>query len=281
MSPYVFLNGSFFPEKKALIHFTDLALHRGFAIFDFFRTQNGLPFMLDDHLDRFERSATILNLSIPYSRTAIETYVDELIQCHDYKMAGIKLILTGGEAIDGLTPTKSNFFMNILPITFPEEELYRTGARLLTAEYRRDIPEVKTVNYAKVISMRDQLAKAEAVDVLFTFQGEVYETSRSNFFVVEGDIIRTPASDVLQGITRKTVMRLANDAGYQIEAGPISLESAYKADEAFITGTTKKIMPVVDLDGTKIGNGLPGQKTEHLKSLFAEFERNWNAVTRA
>lgn len=237
--------------------------------------------MIEDHLDRFEKSAASLDLELPYSRVSIIKFVDQLIGDHKFETAGIKFILTGGESLDGLTPTKSNFIINIQPITFPENELYDRGVKLITTEYRRDIPEVKTVNYAKVISMRHQLVEAGAVDVLFTFQGEVYETSRSNFFQVQDNVIRTQAQNILGGITRKIVMNLARKAGYQLEVGSLSLEGVFQADEAFITGTTKKVMPVVNIDGQRIGNGLPGEKTRHLGQLFAEFEQSWNAVTKA
>ena len=281
MSSNIFLNGSFLPPEEATIHVSDLAIHRGFAIFDFFRTQNGVPFMIEDHLDRFEKSAACLNLELPYSRESIMKFVDQLLTDNNYETAGIKLILTGGESLDGLTPNKSNFIINIQPITFPADEVYHTGVKLITTEYRRDIPEVKTVNYAKVISLRDKLVDAGAVDVLFNFQGEVYETSRSNFFQIQGDVITTQGRNVLSGITRKIVMALAKEAGYQVEEGSLTMDRVYQADEAFITGTTKKIMPVVDINGRKIGKGLPGEKTKHLEQLFAEFEQNWNTVTRA
>lgn len=281
MSSYVFLNGAFLARNDASIHVSDLAIQRGFAIFDFFRTQNGVPFMIEDHLDRFEKSAALLNLEMPYSRLSIQKFVDQLMSYSKYETAGIKLILTGGESLDGLTPTSSNFIINIQPITFPDNEMYRTGVKLITTEYRRDIPQAKTVNYAKVISMRDQLVDAGAVDVLFKFQGEVYETSRSNFFLIKEDVIKTQKQDVLKGITRKIVIELAREAGYRVEEGSLSVDWVYQADEAFITGTTKKVMPVVDLNGRRIGKGVPGEKTKHLRQLFAEFEKNWNVVTRA
>jgi len=240
MSSYVFVNGVLLPEAEALVHFSDLAIHRGFAIFDFFRTQNGVPFMLEDHLDRFENSAADLNLSLHYSRSSISNYVDELVSHHRYETAGVKLILTGGESQDGLTPAQSNFFISIQPITFPDQDIYNKGARLISTEYRRDIPTVKTVNYAKVISMRDQVDQADAVDVLFKFQGEVYETSRSNFFLVHDDIIKTRGQDVLSGITRKIVLQLAQEAGFKVDQGSPLIETVFLAEESLSPQTGQR-----------------------------------------
>lgn len=112
------------------------------------------------------------------------------------------------------------------------------------------------------------------MDVLYHKNGEVSEVSRSNFFVVKNGTVITPDKHVLYGITRKKTIQLAKEI-CPVEERTVTIGEVANADECFITGTTKKVMPVVEIDGKPIGNGKPGRITRQLMALFRDFEENY------
>jgi len=274
MSNYVFLNGQIIPEEEAFFPISDLSIQRGYAIFDFFRTQNGEPFMIDEHLDRFHRSALLMKLSLPFEIPSIKKAIYDLLSKRPYKESGFKILLTGGSSPSGISPGKSRLLITHQPITFPDEANFKDGIGLISHEYKRDIPEAKTTNYAMAISLDQKLKDYQAIDVLYHFHGFLSETSRSNIFLVKGENVITPGSDVLMGVTRQKVISLARKF-FEVEERKVKFEELGDCNECFITGTTKKVMPVVRMDDLVIGAGKPGPVTRKIMELFAEFEKNW------
>jgi branched-subunit amino acid aminotransferase/4-amino-4-deoxychorismate lyase len=135
-------------------------------------------------------------------------------------------------------------------------------------EYHRTIPTAKTINYIMGVYMLPDMLAAGAEDVLFHFGGLVYETTRANFFIVkEDDTIVTAGTGILAGVTRKKTLEVAR-RHYRVEERELSVEEMKSAREAFITSSTKNIMPVVQVDEDRIGNGKPGRVTQHLMDLL-------------
>jgi len=274
MTNYVFLNGKIIPEDEAYFPISDLSIQRGYAIFDFFRTQNGEPFMIDEHLDRFHRSAKLMKLPLPIDITALKKAIYDLQSKRPWKESGFKILLTGGSSPNGISPGTPRLLITHQPISFPDESNFIDGIGLISHEYKRDIPEAKTTNYAMAISLDQKMKTFQATDVLYHFHGFLSETSRSNVFLVKGEKVVTPDADVLMGVTRQKVIGLARDV-FEVEERKVKFDELRESNECFITGTTKKVMPVVRVDDSVIGKGKPGPVTRRIMKLFGEFEKGW------
>ncbi len=265
------LNHDLVDESEALVHVSDLALLRAYGIFDFFRTQGLRPLFLDDHLDRFYNSAAVLRLECPLGRDELKTLIFEMLETNKIRNSGVRLVLTGGESPNGYLPGNPTFFAINEPINPLPEWYFTKGIKLLSCEYLRDIPGIKSINYLVGIYKVPEQVKAGAQDLLYYWDGRVSEVTKSNFFIVNnsGEII-TPERNILKGITRKHVMKLA-EGKFPVYERDVFLDEVYAAAEAFITGTTRKVTPVVDIDGKKIGPGKPGPVTHSLMILFEKF----------
>jgi D-alanine transaminase/branched-chain amino acid aminotransferase len=271
MGEYFFLNGEILPASKAALKITDLALLRGFGIFDFMRTHHKTPFLMDRYLDRFFRSARLLDLEVPFTREYIQKIINQLLDKNQIFEAGIRMVLTGGYTENGYTPSSPNFFILIEKINFPPAEYYQNGIKLYFYHHQRELSQIKSINYISPIAIRNKIQAANAFDVLYYFNDQVLEVSRSNFFIVRDGKIVTPDTDILLGITRASVIELAKKY-YKVEERTITAAELWRADEAFMTGTTKKVLPVVQVGDKVIGNGSPGNITRHLMELYREFE---------
>jgi branched-chain amino acid aminotransferase len=159
----------------------------------------------------------------------------------------------------------------VAPVRAVPSHYYTAGATLITADLPRFMPSVKSINYIPAILGQQQARAAGAVEALYcTAAGVISECTTANFFVVARGQLITPDQDVLAGITRNVTLELAADV-MDVTLRPIRRAELSTVDEAFITSTTKEIMPIVRVDDTPIGNGRPGPLTQRLASLFHAF----------
>ncbi|MBK9736209.1 MAG: aminotransferase class IV family protein [Saprospiraceae bacterium] len=245
MSLYTYLNGHIIHDSEANIHVSDLGLLRGYGVFDFFRAIEGQPIFMDDHLDRFERSASFLGLRIPVSRQHIKDNILELIDLNHHTLLGIRLICTGGYSEDSYAPAITpNLVMLAKPFTF--HPVYK-GLKLMTEHHQRDMPTVKTTNYIHPISLLPLMHEIKADDVLYHFNGYISESSRSNICIIKDGILITPSQGILEGITRKKILNFAHEI-LPVEIRMVTLKETLKADEVFLCGSTKRISPVTSID---------------------------------
>ncbi len=267
--PYQLINGRNVPAGQALIPITDLGLLRAYAVFDYFRVLQGVPVFVDDHIDRLLQSAAMMEIVAPWSHAQLKGYVSDLIAANKAGDAGCRLVITGGYAEDGYSPSAPNIYglLHTLPEYAPAQ--FRDGARLISAEYMRDVPEVKSCNYIRSIRLRDAVRAADAVEILYHWQGRITECSRSNvFFVTADDVLVTPDADVLRGVTRRHVLALAKAAGIHIEERTVHFDETGQMAQAFISSSTKGVMPIIQIDDNQIGDGRPGQITRFLQQAF-------------
>jgi branched-subunit amino acid aminotransferase/4-amino-4-deoxychorismate lyase len=195
-----------------------------------------------------------------------------LIGRNKLEASGMKMILTGGYSPSGYEPAGPNLIITQQPLPLPAPAQLRNGISIITHSYIREIPEAKTINYTIGIRLIRQIREKGADDVLYHQEGIVTEFPRSNFFIVKQDnTVVTPAGGVLAGITRKKVLQLAAQS-YRAEAAPVRLEDILSASEAFMTSTTKRILPVVQVDGRMIGTGKPGPVTLALLEKLVRLE---------
>ncbi len=255
---FAYIHREIVPVEKAFLHVSDLSIQRGYGIFDFFKIQDGHPYFLDDYLDRFYNSASSMQLEVPHQRDELKNIIYSLIRKNNIAASGIKMILTGGYSADGYQPAEPNLIITQHNLTLPGEDQIKKGVKIITHEFVRDFASAKTINYSTGIWLINKVKESQAVDVLYHKHGIVSEFPRCNFFIVRNDnTVVTPAHHVLRGITRKNILRLAS-LKYKVEEGVVTLDDIASAKEAFLTSTTKRIVPVVKVNDTVIGDGKPG-----------------------
>jgi D-amino acid aminotransferase len=274
---YCYLNGKIMPENEAKVSIFDIGLLRGFGIYEALTIINGKVFMPDDHLARFRKSADFLKITIPATDEEIRHVMDELIIKNGFIRANIKFILTGGEAIGGIdynraTPTFYIFTEEWKPI---DEKNYTHGASVILHEHLREYPEFKTINYITAVPLQKKMKDAGALEALYTWRRQILECATSNFFIVANNKLLTPKDNILYGITRKVTIDLARKHGIRVEECNVSLEEVYGADECFITSSFKDVVPVVKVGNEVIGDGMVGEMTKKVISIFDEFTKNY------
>ncbi|MFO7822366.1 MAG: aminotransferase class IV [Cyclobacterium sp.] len=277
MKPYCFANDTITDSKEASLHPLDIGLIRGYAIFDFFRTVGTHPLFLEDYLKRFTLSAEKAGLPLDYSRDELRDIIYQLIEKNDHKDGGIRMVLTGGISANHFLPARGQLFIFCEPLMLPSQEKYKNGVKLLSVDYVRPLPAIKTTNYTYPCWLSLDWKSQGAEDVVYHHDGRVSESSRSNIFLVKQGQIYTPQRDILWGITRKKVMELAGN----ISLSDFSLEDLLNADEVFISSTTKRILPITRIDEVQVGHGKPGPHTRKLMTDFLTMEiENAGAVKR-
>lgn len=265
MAKWVFLDNCFVEEDEAVLSFKDLSFQRGYGIFDFFRLVGNEPLFLNDHLDRFFYSAAEMRLPVQLSKDEIKEAIAELIQKNNLPYTGIRLSLTGGTTEDGFNIGEPAFLLSQHSFTPPLAEQVQKGIRLLSCPHQRQLSHIKTIDYIMAVWLQPKRMASGADDLLYYQNGLITESPRSNFFLVTADNkVVTPADNVLAGITRKKVLQLAKEH-YTVEERAVAVEEIKEAKEAFITSTTKQILPVSQIDETMFSQK---KVTHHLLQLF-------------
>jgi branched-chain amino acid aminotransferase len=267
-----FINGEFIEEKKACLHISDLAIQRGYGVFDYCRTNDHVPVHLEDHIDRFLRSADIMQLQLPVCRESLVEIIHELIRKNEIAQSGIRMLLTGGYSPDSYEIIQPNLIVLQHPLVPLARGAFDKGIKIITHEYVREFPHAKTINYSMGIWLQRKIKEQGAVDVLYHQRGEVSEFPRANFFIVnKDDVIVTPKRNVLCGITRKKILEFSLK-GVSIEEGVVTLADIRAAKEAFMTNTTKRVLPIVQVDNITIGHGRCGEVTNLIDQLLVKEE---------
>jgi branched-chain amino acid aminotransferase len=264
-----YVDGRWVHPHEATISLNDVAVLRGYSVFESLRTYDRRPFHLDEHLERLFRSAALIDLEIPYTREDIARTILSVIERNVYKHASIRILVTGGESADGILPSGKPV-LAILLSPLPERDLesFAQGYKVITTHLQREAPEAKTTSYIAAIRALKEARRYGASDALFVNEhGHVLEGTRSNFFVFVGDALVTPRTGILFGVTRNVVLQLAQGR-FPVEERPVLFEELREISEAFITSSSREIMPVVQIDNLVIGDGKPGPRTYELEQRF-------------
>ncbi|MBI4945663.1 MAG: aminotransferase class IV family protein [Bacteroidetes bacterium] len=271
MNYYGYANGKILRKNDIKVGIGDLVLLRGYGAFDYMRTYNGVPFRVNDYLERFEQSAKGMKLKLPLKRKEIIAVIYKLLKKNHASVEkdfGIRLLLTGGYSLDSYLPSlKPNLFILIEDLPQYPAWYSEKGIKLMLCEHKREMSRVKTINYLTAIHLADERRKQKAQDTLYFYEGKILETTRNNFFLFHGNTLVTSKENVLQGITRKAVLALAQER-FKVEVRDVLKEELNMCSECFVTGTTRGITPVVQIDTKKIGKGKPGKNTKELLKMF-------------
>lgn len=276
------INGELKDKEEAKISVFDHGLLYGDGVFEGIRVYDCLIFKLEEHINRLFESAQSIMLKIPMSKEEIQKNVIETLKANGLRDAYIRILVTRGEGDLGLDPRKCEGNEKIIIIThkislYPEE-FYENGLEIVTVPTMRNLPEalnpqIKSLNYLNNI-----LAKIEAINngyeeaIMLDSLGYVAECTGDNIFTVKEGKIYTPPQcmGTLRGITRDTVLEIAEEKGISTNEHVITRHELYISDECFLTGTAAEIIPVVKIDGRKIGNGNPGSITKEMLEEFRE-----------
>ena len=271
---HLYFNGEISPLDTTLFKSNDLGILRGYGMFDYFRTYNGIPFRWDDYWQRFENSAKLLKLPLPLNQEEAAEILADLHALSGEAEVAFRFVLTGGYAPDSVNVVKPNFLIRTEALPQDNPAGLLKGIKVLPYQYVRDLPEIKTTNYVHMVLMAEEMKKQGASDLLFHKDGEISELTRSNFFIFKGDTLITSDTNILKGITRKVVLELAK-SHFKVEVRPLLYSELETADEAFTTSSTKWVMPIVQIGDNPVGDGKAGQRTLSLQDLFKKIVLEW------
>ena len=273
MNYWCYANGKILHKSEIKVGINDLVMLRGYGAFDFMRTYYGVPFRINDYMNRFENSARGMKLKIPLSRKKIISTINLLLKKNNTfkrKDFGIRLLLTGGYSLDSFLPSvKPNLFILIEDLPVYPQWWSEKGIKLMLHEHNRELARVKTTNYLTAIRLADERRKVKAQDTLYCSDGKILETTRNNFFLFHGNTLVTSQDNILHGITRKVITNIALKK-FMVETREVLKEELTWCTESFVTGTTRGVTPVVQIDSIKIGNRKVGKNTKELMKLFEE-----------
>jgi len=264
-------------RDEAHIHLDDLGVLRGYGVFDVMKTVNGKIFLFDEHFKRLNDSANYLGVRLPVKKNEIEGVIKSLIAKNKINQASVRIVLTGGQSADAMhfDPQKPTFYILVSEFKPLMPNLFKNGVKLATVNKGRDMAEIKTTNYVAAVKNNNERQKKEKFfEILYVSGGAILEAATSNFFAFIGDKLITPNDNILKGITRNLIINLAKKE-FKTEERELRFDEMSLFEEAFIVATNKNIVPVVQIDDRKIGDGKPGKNTKRLMQIFEEFARNY------
>ena len=267
-----YVNGQYVAADQAALGLNDLGIVRGYGVFDLLRTYDGKLFKLHEHVLRLERSAALIGLDLPWSTAEIAAIARATYMRNAIANATIRIIVTGGAADDFMTPQqRPTLIVMVNPIGTPAPEQKNHGVKVITTRIERMMPTVKSLNYITAIMAMQAARRVGAVEAIYrTADDRITEGTRANFFILRDNRLITPQTDVLGGITRDVVLEIAGD-DFEVVEAPLFYADLATCDEAFLTSSTKEILPVTQIDEITIGQGQPGPNTRKLIELFSAY----------
>ena len=271
MTSTFYVDGHFVPSEEAFVPVSDLAVLRGYGVFDFLRTYHGRPLTLRQNAERLLYSADLIDLNHSYTTDEIVDIVRETLARNEHTESNIRMVLTGGDSRDFFIPVdEPRLLVMVTPSLSNPAEWYEEGVKVITVPHIRNMPLAKTINYTPAIIAIKQAHQRDALEAIYVNeQGIISEGTRSNLFLFQGDTLVTPGEDVLSGITRKMLLVLAQSR-YTVDVRDVTLDELLGADEVFFTAASKRVVPVRQVDEQVIGDGRPGVRTQLMMQLFDE-----------
>lgn len=264
-----YLNGAFMPYAECRLHVSDLQLQRGYGIFDFFRVRKGEIPYLEDYTGRLFSSMRFSGMEQPFSKAEFHGIIGELKRKNEQDFDGVqhafKVLVTGGFSGDLASVSgPPNVLILQVPWTPPPPSLKEEGLRLVTDRFQRPNPQVKSMYYFNSLRLARRMKEEGALEVLY--HTDLFsECSRSSVFFVKGGEVFSTRRHILEGITRRQLMRRFPEIGER----DVPSDELFGMDELFITSTSMDVAPVVAVDGKAIGKGLPGKVTREIQQAFS------------
>lgn len=283
MAATVNVNGRISGQDEAVVPVFDHGFLYGEGIYETLRTYDGRLFLYDRHLRRLRNSARLIDLALPFTDEELATRIHETIVAAklDGAEAYVRVLVTRGVGEltydPKATPTPS-WVIIIKPLIPPSAETYERGVKVVLVDVVRNHPQsvnpmIKSNNLMNSALAAQQALKRGGFEaVMRNYRGELTECTQSNLFIVKNGAALTPPleSGLLPGITREFIFEIGRAAGIEVREQVLRDEDLFAADEAFLTSTTREIMPIVSVDDQQIGRGTPGTVTSTLLKRFRE-----------
>ncbi len=280
MSATVNVNGRIAPEREAVISVFDHGFLYGEGIYETMRTYHGRPFLYDRHMKRLRRSAAMIDLPLAFSDDELAQQIRRTqdaaaIDGEHY----IRVLVTRGVGeltYDPKATPNASLVIIVKPQHDPEPDAYEKGVRVVIVDIVRNHPAsvnpmIKSNNLMNSALAAQQAIKRNAFEgVMRNYRGELTECTTANLFIVRNGVALTPPLDagLLPGITREFLFEIGKEAGVDVREQVLRDADLFGADEAFLTSTTRELVPIVTVDDRAIGTGRPGAVTGKLLDRF-------------
>jgi D-alanine transaminase len=275
----VFLNGQFMALEEAKIPVLDRGFIFGDGVYELVPVYSRVAFRLDEHLARLERSLGETRIRNPYSRAQWRDIIYRLVDAQAFDDQGVYFQVTRGVAKrDHAFPkdAEPTVFMMSNPLVTPPKEVVQRGASAVSAHDNRWLRcDIKSISLVGNCLLRQLSAEEGAVETILFRDGRLTEASASNVFVVKQGVILSPAKTnlILPGITYDVVCELARANGLPLELREVAEAEVRSADELWVSSSSKEVLPVVSLDGRRVGEGRPGPVFARMYALYQEFKQ--------
>ena len=286
---WIWFDGDMVPWRDAKVHVLTHTLHYGLGVFEGVRAyeteeQGAAIFRLQEHTDRLYGSAKILNINIPYTKEQLNEAHKLVVRENGLHQAYLRpMVFLGSEGM-GLRAEGLKVHVIVAAWDWPSymsPEALERGIKVRTSSYTRHHPNIAMTkakangNYINsMLALREALECGCEEALMLDVEGFIAEGSGENVFIIKNGIVYTPElSSCLDEITRKTVMQLAEEAGYKVIEKRITRDEVYIADEAFFTGTAAEVLPIRELDGRILGAGHRGPVTKLMQSQYFDLVR--------
>ena len=280
MKTRININGTI--KEEAFVSVFDHGFLFGDSVYEVVNTRKNRPCFLDEHLKRLRRSAGGIELVIPFDDFWLREQIDRTLADAANQESYVRIVVTRGVGDINIDPSSCYSPLALIYVTpahvYPSD-FYENGIHLAVVGVQRNSknalnPGIKTGNYLNNVLAKIESERLGAHDALMLNSlGHLTESTTSNFFFVRNGSLMTPSLDcgILAGITRDVVIRLSQENGFRLEQGAWPVEILESADEMFLTGSVKNLMPITRLDGKIIGDGKPGPITRSLVCLYENF----------
>ncbi|MBL78952.1 MAG: D-amino acid aminotransferase [Nitrosomonadaceae bacterium] len=274
----IYLNGSFIPIEDAYISVLDRGFIFGDGVYELIPVYSHIPFRLTQHLCRLQNSLDEIQLENPYTDHEWTELIEQIITNNEGDDQYIYLHITRGVAErNHVFPKKvmPTVFIMSSPLLVPSKELAITGVSAITANDNRWLRcDIKATSLLPNVLLRQKAVESNAIETVLLRDGFLTEGSASNIFIVKDKLLLAPPKSnlTLPGITYDVVLELAEEYKIPHEIGDISENDLRSSDEILLTSSTKEIMPIILLDGIKIGSGKPGEVFKQLYKYYQDFK---------
>ena len=283
MAATVNVNGRISGEHDAVVPVFDHGFLYGEGIYETLRTYNGRPFLYDRHMRRLRNSARLIDLALPFTDDELAMRIADTIAVAklDGQDAYVRVLVTRGvgELTYDLKATpKPSWVVIVKPLPSPPTELYERGVKVVLVDVVRNHPQsvnpmIKSNNLMNsALAMQQALKRGGFEAVMRNYRGELTECTQSNLFIVKNGAALTPPLEagLLPGITREFIFEVSGDAAIEVHEQVLRDDDLFAADEAFLTSTTREVLPIVAVDDRNIGVGKPGPVTSKLLKAFRD-----------
>jgi branched-chain amino acid aminotransferase len=288
MAATVNVNGRITPESEAVIPVFDHGFLYGEGIYETLRTYDGRLFLFDRHVRRLRNSARLIDLQLPFTDDELAARIQDTINAAKLAVAAVydrrpeayvRVLVTRGVGdltYDPKATPRPSWIIIVKPLPSPPAEIYEQGVKVVLVDVVRNHPQsvnpmIKSNNLMNSALAAQQALKRGGFEaVMRNYRGELTECTQSNLFIVTNGVALTPPleSGLLPGITREFIFETGRDAGVEVREQVLRDDDLFGADEAFLTSTTREVLPIVAVDERRIGDGMPGTVTKKLLQTF-------------